>query len=237
MSSDNPRVPARRYSDREVRQILKHATGMQEAAEVRIDEEREGMTLAEVQEAAAEVGIEPRYLERAASLVEKRPEGPGTGIAFLGVPSKTTAAKAVRGTLLDEDYERIVETITRELGQGQASMVGRTLEWRSSRRPVSVKVSSGSGETRIEAEYTLSDLVALHVALGAAGVAAFVVLALGGSPLTAVTPLGILAVLYVGARWLAKRLRPKRKRVVEELVDRLVRYVRTPTRTTSEPPE
>ncbi len=209
---------------------------MQEAAEVRIDEEREGMTLAEVQEAAAEVGIEAHYLERAASLID-RPMAWGPGKRLLGVPLKITAARSVSGTLLDEDYERIVETITREMGQGQASTVGRTLDWTSSTRPVSVRVNSGRGGTRIEAEYGLGDLTVVLVALGVVGTVAGVFAGVAGAPLVAVTSLGIVGGPCAGTLWLARRLAPKRKRVVEELVDRLGRYVRSPTRTISAPPE
>lgn len=209
---------------------------MQEAAEVRSEEEREGMTLAELQEAAAEVGIEAHYLERAASLID-RPMASGPGKRFFGVPLKITATRSVSGTLLDEDYERIVETINRDLGNGQASMVGRTLDWRSSTRPVSVRIGSGEGETRIEAEFGLGDLAVVSSVLGVVGVTVGVMSAIGGVPLAAITSFGIVGGLYAGARWLAKRLGRKRRRIVEELVDQLGRYVRTPTRTTSAPPE
>lgn len=237
MSSD-PRTAIRRYSDKEVRRLLQEAAELQEeeAGHLR-GGEGAGMTLLELQEAAAEAGIDPRYLQRAAARIDQGGK-PGLAAAFAGTPLTITVERAVRGELQDEDFERAVMDIQRAFsGSGNASMVGRTLMWKSDtmdhETSLQVTITSRRGETTILAEERLHNLAAaLHfgVVVGAGtgvglGVGLSVGLTVLASPLFATLfPAGLIGALYGGVRhWLKKR-GIGRRRELEDLVNRLAGY-------------
>ncbi len=238
MSSDPP-AAIRRYSDKEVTRLLKKAAEIQEE-EARHELEGRGMTLTELQEVAAEAGIHPRYLQQAAARIE-HPGKPGLGAALAGTPLTITVERAVPGTLFDEDFERAVMDIQRAFsGTGGASMVGRTLMWKSEgmdhETSLQVTVSSRGGETRILAEERFHNLAAvLHfgVVVGAGtgvglGVGMSVGMAVLASPLfAALFPVGVIGGLYTGVRHWLKKKGIRRRRELEQLVDRIAAYART----------
>lgn len=238
MSSD-PHAAIRRYSDKEVTRLLKKAAEIQEE-EAGHELEGRGMTLAELQEVAAEAGIHPRYLQQAAARIE-HPGKPGLGAALAGTPLTITVERAVPGTLADEDFERAVMDIQRAFsGNGNASMVGRTLMWKSDgmdhETSLQVTVSSRGAETRILAEERLHNLAAvLHfgVVVGAGtGVGLGVGLGVGigalASPFfAALFPVGVIGGLYTGVRRLLKKKGIRRRRELEQLVERIAGYART----------
>lgn len=238
MSSD-PHAAIRRYSDKEVTRLLKKAAEIQEE-EAGHELEGRGMTLAELQEVAAEAGIHPRYLQQAAARIE-HPGKPGLGAALAGTPLTITVERAVPGTLADEDFERAVMDIQRAFsGTGNASMVGRTLMWKSDgmdhETSLQVTVSSRGAETRILAEERLHNLAAvLHfgVVVGAGtGVGLGVGLGVGigalASPFfAALFPVGVIGGLYTGVRRLLKKKGIRRRRELEQLVERIAGYART----------
>ena len=65
---------SRRYSEKEIGLILRRATEFQRSEPSAADPT--GLTLAELQEVASEVGIDPAYLRRAAAELET---GSGSG--------------------------------------------------------------------------------------------------------------------------------------------------------------
>ena len=118
------------------------------------------MTLATLQEVAAEAGIEPRYVQLAAARIDS-PEPRGLEHLLAGTPLLVRAERIVPGELREEDYEQIVTEIQMTADvPGNASMVGRTLTWRSETsehqsRSLQLVVASRNGETRIQAEERL----------------------------------------------------------------------------------
>ncbi len=126
MPSD-PRTAMRRYSDKEIRRLLRQAAHLQEReAEHEHGEEGGGMTLAELQEVAAEAGIHPRYLQRAAARIDQAGES-GLAAALAGTPLTIIVERTVSGQLASEGFEHAVLEIQRAFtGAGNASMVGRT---------------------------------------------------------------------------------------------------------------
>ncbi|MDE0649548.1 MAG: hypothetical protein OXI12_04295, partial [Gammaproteobacteria bacterium] len=152
----------RRYSDTEVGRLLKYATELQQSDEAGRPGGHEGggMTLATVQEVAAEAGIEPRYIQLAAARIDG-PEPTGLKDSLVGTPLLVRAERIIPGELREEDYEQIVTEIQMATDvPGNASMVGRTLTWRSETsdyqtRSLQVIVASRDGETRIQAEERL----------------------------------------------------------------------------------
>lgn len=237
MSSD-PRTAIRRYGDREIARLLKKAAELQEE-EARHELDGRGMTLTELQEVAAEAGIHPRYLQQAAARIDQ-PEKPGLGAALAGTPLTVTVERTVPGELADEGFEQaVIEIRTAFRGSGNASMVGRTLMWTSDvmdhEISLQVTVSSRGGETRILAEERLHNLAAvIHfgVVVGAGtgvgvGVGMSVGLAVLASPLfAALFPAGLIGGLYAGSRHWLKKTGIKRRRKLEQLVDRIADYVR-----------
>ena len=231
----------RRYSDKEVSRLLKYATDLQEEDEAgRRALGGGGMTLATLQEVAAEAGIEPRYVQLAAARIDS-PEPTGIGPALAGSPLLIRAERVVPGELLDEDYERIAEEIASDADmQGNATMVGRRLTWSSNTekhpyRSLQVTVVSRNGETRVRAEETLhryaSELFAGVVGGGGVGVGMGVGFGVGlgvlGSGLFAgLFPVTVIGGLYVAMRRVMKSKGRKRRAAVERLVDRIARHVR-----------
>ena len=230
MSTRNPASP-RRYGDDEVRQLLERATRLQQAGEPEHSEE--GVTLAELEEAAAEVGIGPRYIRRAAAL-SSNPVGKPR-FAIFGRPSPH---RLIQGEIGDEDWKSLTVEIQRFLGRGTVTITSgsaggfagpcKVLKWLSTNRRTWICVASGAGETRI----WVGDYLADYLGSGICGVAAGVFIALsidGGflGPWGAV-PLG--ALLFLGTRLLVtlgfSRMSSgmERSEALESLVERVVSY-------------
>ena len=246
MSPDSPGDKTRQYSDKEVGRLLKDATELQEAdeAERRHALGSRGMSLATLQEVAAEAGIEPRYIQVAAARID-RPEVSGIGPALAGTPLVIHAERLVPGELAEEDYEQIVEEIRLAADEeGSVSRAGRTLTWKSLgsqlwlQKP-RVTVVSRNGETRIQAREEL-DLYAVTlfggvVGGGGMGIGLGVVLAVGmgvlGSALLAtLIPVGLIGTLYLTMRQVMKSIGRNRGAKLERLVDRIAQCVqRTPS--------
>lgn len=247
MSQDDlPRAdPPRRYSETEVRRLLKYATELQRSDEAggRGGREGDGMTLATLQDVAAEAGIEPRYVQLAAARIDG-PAPTGLRDSLVGTPLLVRAERIIPGELRDEDYEQIVAEIQMATDvPGNASMVGRALTWRSETsdyqtRSLQVIVASRSGETRIQAEERLQGYAgALYGGVvGGAGVGIGMGVGFGvglgalGSALFALAfPVTLTGVLYVAMRHVMKSTGRRRRAEAEALVDRIARYVEPPT--------
>ena len=242
-------VPPRRYSDREVSRLLKYATELQQSDEAGGPSGYEGggMTLATLQEVAAEVGIEPRYIQLAAARIDS-PKPTGLRDRLVGTPLLVRAERIIPGELRDEDYEQIVTEIQMATDvQGDASMIGRTLTWRSDTsehqpralrvRSLRVTVATRDGETRIQAEQRLhayaSELHGGVVGGGGMGIGMGVGFgvglgALGSALFAAAFPVTLTGVLYVAMRQVMKSVGRKRRAEADALVDRIARYVKLP---------
>ena len=247
MPQDDPprRGPPRRYSDKEVGRLLKYATELQRSNEAGGPggHESRGMTLATLQEVAAEAGIEPRYIQLAAARIDG-PEPTGLRDSLAGTPLLVRAERILPGELRDEDYEQIVTEIQMATEvPGNTSMVGRTLTWRSETsdyqtRSLQVIVASRNGETRIQAEERLQSYAgALYggvVGGGGMGIGLGVGFGVGlgalGSALFALAfPVALTSGLYVAMRQVMKSTGRKRRAEAEALVDRIARYVKPPS--------
>lgn len=240
MSSDLP-TPARRYGDREVRRLLQRAAELQKQESVReYADDGGGLTLTDLQEVAAEAGIHPRYIQQAAAGIEQsRPSGFAARLAGTGLT--ITVERVVPGELAEEGFEQAILEIQRAFsGSGNASMVGRTLMWKSDtmdhQSSLQVTVSSRRGETRIRAEERLHGTAAaahLGIVVGAGtgvglGVGISVGLAALGSALFATLfPVGAIGGLYAGVRHWMKKLGIRRRSELERMADRIAAYART----------
>ena len=223
---------SRRYSEKEVGLILRRATELQRAEPHA--EDPTGLTLAELQEVAGEVGIDPRYLRRAAAELEG--EGsPDVWSKLAGAPVSFVLERTVPGEFPESRFEELVPLMqVGTVGQGTASAVGKTLTW-SSRSDTNtssqqVLVTSRSGETLVRIEERLSGFAGGVFGGMLGGVGGGVGLGLGGAlggalgsvALAIAFPVLAIGASYGAARAIFRVHYRKRKRQMEELMGRLV---------------
>ena len=153
---------ARRYSEEEVALILRRATEMQRAEPSAPDPA--GLTMTELEEIAAEAGIDAGMLRQAASELNMRqPETLGSRLA--GAPTTLAIQRVIEGEMPIGRLEELVPTIVAATpGRGTASAVGRSLTWSSQEgsnlTEQQVLVSSQNGQTLIRVEQSYSGLAA-----------------------------------------------------------------------------
>lgn len=152
----------RRYSEEEVGLILRRATEMQRAEPTAADPA--GLSMAELEEIAAEAGIDAGMLRQAAS--ELNLQQPATlGSRLAGAPTTVAIERVIEGEMPVERLEELVPTIVAATpGRGTASAVGRSLTWSSQEgsnlTEQQVLVSSQRGQTLIRVEQSYSGLAA-----------------------------------------------------------------------------
>ena len=140
----------RRYTDDEVALILRRAA---EFGGETGPPRSEGLSLAEIQQVAREVGIDPATVARAASALSARKRDRLT--AIIGGPMRYRLEATVPGKAADANLGRILQSIRHAAGrQGRATQVLDSVEWRtSSEREGSqlfVTVTTGDDGTTIE---------------------------------------------------------------------------------------
>ena len=223
-----PPIHQRRFTDGEVREILKRAADDDSPGALPTSG---GLSLVELKAIGKEVGIDPARLEDAARAVAQNQEAGFNPI--VGIPTVLRYERVVDGELDLARTAPILSIIRRVMGHhGEVSEVSGSLEWRTKGGSVQrlVSVSSNAGRTTIEGSanlrqatvgtYVPGGLVAITVAF--IGVAASVggsTLSVGGLVLSA----GFLATACVGLRAILKRLlrseSAKLERAVNELAE------------------
>jgi hypothetical protein len=149
----------RRYDDGEVRELLARAARVQ----VRRPTPRavQGMTLAELEEVAAEAGIDVAELRQAARELdaERRMLPTGAASRLAGAPLRVHAERVLPFELDDDALGALVDALSAGAGQaGDASLIGRTLIWQSQaasgrRTTARIAVRPGSTHIRVEERY------------------------------------------------------------------------------------
>jgi hypothetical protein len=139
----------RRYTDREVALILRKAAQLDTGAVA--PEAGEGLSLAEIERIAREVGIAPDLVARAATLLST--EVPSTSARIFGGPANFRAEHEAGGALPRERYGDVVEAIQRVLDKsGKVSEVLDGLEWQTlgETTQITVVVRPTADRTRIQ---------------------------------------------------------------------------------------
>ena len=222
-----PRV----YGDKEMGRILKRATELQH------DEPSAptsgGVTLADLEEIAAEAGIDPKYLRRAAMEVDTGVADSSFWASVVGEDLMLTRDVTLPGELPDDGFERIVTAIQSQAREhGQPSLLGRTLTWRaetvSKSRTIQVVVTSRDGHTHVRLEENLSQLATGVFAGGTAGLGLGVGLGVGlpiglevlGSVAFAVAaPVAAVALSYIGARQIYREVVRRRNQAITDIFE------------------
>ena len=231
----DPGTPVRRYSEKEVGLILRRATELQRAEPYA--EDPTGLTLAELQEVAGEVGIDPRYLRRAAAELEGG-AAPGLLEGLAGAPVAFVLERTVPGEFPESRFEELVPLMqSATVGQGNASAVGKTLTW-SSRSDTNtssqqILITSRQGETLVRIEERLAGFAGGVFGGMLGGVGGGVGLGLGGAlggalgsvALAVALPVVAIGASYGAARAIFRYHYRKRKRQMEDLMSRLVKEI------------
>lgn len=137
-----PDDPQRLFGDEEISRILKRASAP----------ETSGLTLDELQQVAAEAGIDPRYVALAAGELERAGEADQRSFHLLGGPVSTLEERVVERELTGAEREEMLAEIRRTFRKaGTVSQVGRTLEWTHSERndQTQVTITSRGGRTQL----------------------------------------------------------------------------------------
>ena len=217
----------------------------------------DGYRLRDLRDAAMEAGISERYVMRALEEVRgggisaARSSSParatianrsGAASALAGAPTFLSYEVVVEGQVSPDDYDLLVDTMRRELGDaGLPSVLGRTLTWttagtgnRGRARQAHVTVLTSQGRTTIRAEERLR-----HVAGGLfGGIMGGVGGGFGGASigiafgithsglLAAAAPLSIVALAYGIARTIYTRTVRSHETELRNVVEKLAAQVK-----------
>ena len=224
---------SRQYSDREVRLILKSAVELQQRLADLAGERAGGMSLAELEQVAAEAGLDPTFVRRAAAQLDA-PAAPSDRSIFLGGPTQLVLERVVNLTIDPDRFDHlldVVRAVTHEVGE--VSTVGRQFGWkgRLDGAKSDVSVSAGDDRTTLRVRIQLDEVAVSHFMLktGMLGVggglfgAAVTVADYG--PVALVLGGGVLASGYLwsrhGLRRATARYRARGHELIEALVTRI----------------
>jgi hypothetical protein len=125
----------KRFEEGEVRSLLARAMELQRGVEEETNPVGKGgsprLTLAEIRQIAAEVGVEPHYLDLAAA-EQERGTAPKQRFHILGAPTAVERERVLPGAITPEKWERIVPELRLALGKvGVVEQLGQSYAWTS----------------------------------------------------------------------------------------------------------
>jgi hypothetical protein len=217
----------RTYSEEEAARILERAASLQQGDGAVAGDPRR-MSLAELEEAGAEAGIDRALVRRAAVAVDS-PVLPARSESNLLAVEATLAAD------LDEtDYERLVAAANRHLGEvGNVGRMGQILTWHTDLNAMQIHARDGVVTIRLTEKTTklVGDTIGPVVGIG--GVAGSVAAGLGAASvfgpwaLPVAIPLWLVAMGYLGWR-LYRRALDRRRAVLERALAQITGAVEDP---------
>ena len=230
--SDPNKLP-RVYGDKEIGSILKRATELQHREP---SAPPAGMTLADLEEIAAEAGIDPTYLRQAAREMEAGVYDTSLWAKVVGDELLLVREIRLDGELPEEGFEHLVAVIQNASREhGHPSLLGRTLTWRaetaSKSRTIQIVVTSRDDQTHIRLEENLTQTAAGWVAGMTAGAGLGFGLGLGlpigievlGSVLFSIAaPLGAVGISFIASRAIYRTVVNHRRKAVDKLFERVV---------------
>ena len=217
---------SRKYSEAELRAILAKAV---EEGEGVSPSGVDGISLAEIKEIGAEVGIDPDSLERAARSVASA--GGGYQSALAGAPVSVSVARRIEREFGSVPTNEILSVIREGMGRpGDLSELNDLLEWRSSgelgQRAITISCTDGVTTVTGMADLTQAAVVT-HLPLSLLGVFAsvggFLTAANNGSEFGMVLCTALLPAVLLGTRrlfgFLSRSESTKLERAVEEVAE------------------
>ncbi len=130
---------SRRYDDEEVAEIFRLATGARTEGDRKALPLEEGMTLAQIEEIGAEVGISRDEIARAAHSLQRRVEVERS-LSFLGAPRSVARTLHIDRALTDEEWGMLVSDLRRTFdAKGKVEVEGPLRSWTNSNLQVHVE--------------------------------------------------------------------------------------------------
>lgn len=149
----------KRYSDEEVQEIMARLTELQIKTTLAESGSGAGTTFQQLQQAAAEMGLNTDLLKQAVTDVSSPLDSP-SGSFLWGGPWKFEYDRVVTGRVTSENWPALVEDLraqTRRIGTPKDS--GMLFEWLSNQPdPLHVSISPGGGDTRVRVVARFGDL-------------------------------------------------------------------------------
>ncbi len=228
---------SRRYSESEVRSIVKHASEMQ----VQQPTEEGALSIGAVQQIAAQVGISPERVEQAARQLQRPEPSPPRKNFLAGAPTSLRLERTVDGEVPDSEFAILVEDVRATLRDvGHVSTLGRSLTWSTARagqgaggRDIHIMVMPRDGRTRITIDERMSNFaggVFGGIVGGGGGGGGGALLGVVAGALQAPVAGVVAAALAVGASWglartiFARTVRTRHDQLTT-LIDRLAAHV------------
>jgi hypothetical protein len=225
-------APGRRYTEKEVSRLLKRTAELQRASPNTPNSR--GLSLDELQEIAAEAGLDVSLLRQAAREMEAGgPAAAGMGAAIAGGPMMIVIEQTLPYEVPESAYESIVAHVQIAAPtQGTASQIGRTLTWQTQGQPtmaLHVVVTVRNGETLVRIEEKHGTLAGALFGGGLAG-GSGVAIAIGGitagaaapAALVVAAPVALMGLSYGLFRTIFASKSKKRRQALAELMDRIV---------------
>jgi hypothetical protein len=224
--ADQP-LDERRFSDEEVREILRRA--VEQASSSNALTRRDGLTLAELKEVAAEVGIDPARLDQAARSLVLRDADEGGRL--LGGPRVVHLERSVTAAFRPEETPEVLSVIRRTMGtQGEVDEIHGSLEWsaRGDAAERYVTLSPRDGGTAIRGSVNLSNAAVLtYLPAGLLGaitsLAGLIKYVQDGSVVGGILFLAVLPILYPILRTVYGRIARSEAQRLERTVEALAR--------------
>ena len=166
----SPSNDERRFSEEEFALVLRMASEVQDGSDPASDRShpREGLSLSEIQEIAAEVGIDPGRVSRAVALLPAG--GDSAEVRLLGGGPRHRLEHSVSGEIREKDLGRIVEVARRLVGvQGEAREVLGAVEWSGSTSTTKFSISATprEGKTTLQASIDrFESLMGIYAGVG-----------------------------------------------------------------------
>ena len=223
----------RRFSDQEIREILRMAVEKAPSRALRKRED-EGLTLAELKAIAGEVGIDPTRVEDAARSVAMG--GTGRAYSVLGGPTVLNFERRIDGEVDFQETPEILALIRRIMGrQGEVSEIHGSLEW-TAKGDIGdryVTLTSRDGNTTVTGSANLTN--AAIVTYLPAGLVGLITSLIGlikfvqdGSQVALVIGLAVLPILYPLLRSIFRRVSRSETQKLQQVVDQLARLPAPP---------
>jgi hypothetical protein len=154
---------SKQFTDQQVSAILKRAVELQ-ASRGAAPDIATGISLAQLQQAAAELGIDPAVIAEAASELESG-SPPTCRSPIWGGPWAVDLERTVPGRVTEEEWPAVLQEIRRLTGRlGETTTVGKTFEWSSiSPNLLHVTVSPRDDQTTIRVMGRFGDCAAIFV--------------------------------------------------------------------------
>jgi hypothetical protein len=216
-------TPDPRYTDEQMALILKRAAESQSVGEEQVH------TLAEIQQIAQQVGIEPRLIAAAAAGLPTRRQGRANDGILFGAPSSYRLTRRLPGSPVAARRAELIATIRDHMAQvGSVSEFDDRIEWYAgpadNKSAVTIEPSESETVIRVDMRQH-GPKVGLYLLAGTVTLVATVVGTIASPVVGMAIGAGTLVSTFTGARTWWGRIAARRERRVGALMEALTNEV------------